>query len=120
MDEEASWDDWPYYYDDGSYDGPYDGQGRGESYEGERGAAIPPATADRRAGGAGGDFAVATHADGGRGDWAVRPPGRPKAFAEPLVFVGIKIPASMAAAIDALGRTRSDVVRAALSEYLDR
>lgn len=59
---------------------------------------------------------------GGPGAWVIRPQGRPVQFAEDLVTVTLRVPASMRDALDqkarAEGKTRSQFLRQAIAQAI--
>ena len=59
---------------------------------------------------------------GSPGAWVIRPQGRPTQFAEDLVTVTLRVPASMRDALDqkarAEGKTRSQFLRQAIAQAI--
>ena len=59
---------------------------------------------------------------GSPGAWVIRPQGRPTQFAEALVTVTLRVPASMRDALDpkarAEGKTRSQFLRQAIAQAI--
>lgn len=59
---------------------------------------------------------------GSPGAWVIRPQGRPTQFAEDLVTVTLRVPASMRDALDqkarAEGKTRSQFLRQAIAQAM--
>ena len=59
---------------------------------------------------------------GSPGAWVIRPQGRPTQFAEDLVTVTLRVPASMRDALDqkarAEGKTRSEFLRQAIAQAI--